>query len=114
MFVRKANPEVIQKLEKDGFLVHHEDIKHSYPHCWRCHQPVIFRATNQWFISMEKDDLRNKALKAIDRTKWIPDWGKGRIFSMIENGPDWCVSRQRAWGVPITLCTCMQCDEFVN
>ena len=114
MFVRKANPEVIQKLEKDGFLVHHEDIKHSYPHCWRCHQPVIFRATNQWFISMEKDDLRNKALKAIDRTKWIPDWGKGRIFSMIENRPDWCVSRQRAWGVPITLCTCMQCDEFVN
>ena len=114
MFVRKANPEVIQKLQEDDFLIHQEDIKHSYPHCWRCHQPVIFRATNQWFISMEKDGFRKKALDGIERTKWIPDWGKERIYSMIENRPDWCVSRQRAWGVPITLCTCMKCGEFVN
>jgi isoleucyl-tRNA synthetase len=114
MFVRKANPEIIEKMKQDGSLIHHEDIKHSYPHCWRCHQPVIFRATNQWFISMEKEDLRKKALAGIDRTQWIPDWGKGRIYSMIENRPDWCVSRQRAWGVPITLCTCTECGEFVN
>ncbi len=114
MFVRKANPEIIEKMKQDGSLIHHEDIKHSYPHCWRCHQPVIFRATNQWFISMEKEGLRKNALAGIERTKWIPDWGKGRIYSMIENRPDWCVSRQRAWGVPITLCTCTECGEFVN
>jgi len=114
MFVKKANPEIIQKLNQDGFLVHKEDIKHSYPHCWRCHQPVIFRATNQWFISMEKEDLRKNALAGIERTKWIPDWGMGRIYSMIENRPDWCVSRQRAWGVPITLCTCIECGEVVE
>lgn len=114
MFVRKANPEVIKKLQADGFLVHHEDIKHSYPHCWRCHQPVIFRATSQWFISMDKEGLRKKALAGIERTQWIPHWGKGRIYSMIENRPDWCVSRQRAWGVPITLCACVECGEFVS
>ena len=114
MFVRKANPEIIEKLKQDGFLIHQEDIKHSYPHCWRCHQPVIFRATNQWFISMEKEDLRKNALAGIERTKWIPDWGMGRIYSMIENRPDWCVSRQRAWGVPITLCTCTECGELVE
>ena len=114
MFVRKANPEVIQKLKQDGFLIHHEDIKHSYPHCWRCHQPVIFRATNQWFISMDKGDLRKNALAGIERTQWIPHWGKDRIYSMIENRPDWCVSRQRAWGVPITLFTCTDCGEFVS
>jgi isoleucyl-tRNA synthetase len=114
MFVRKANPEIIEKMKQDGSLIHHEDIKHSYPHCWRCHQPVIFRATNQWFISMEKEGLRKNALAGIERTKWIPDWGKGRIYNMIENRPDWCVSRQRAWGVPITLCTCTECGEFVN
>ncbi|MZH04317.1 MAG: isoleucine--tRNA ligase [Nitrospinae bacterium] len=114
MFVRKANPEIIEKLKQDGFLIHNEDIKHSYPHCWRCRQPVIFRATSQWFISMEKEDLRRKALAGIERTQWIPSWGKDRIYSMIENRPDWCVSRQRAWGVPITLCTCIECGEFVK
>ena len=114
MFVRKANPEIIEILKQGGFLIHKEDIKHSYPHCWRCHQPVIFRATNQWFISMEKEDLRKNALAGIERTKWIPDWGMGRIYSMIENRPDWCVSRQRAWGVPITLCTCTECGELVE
>ena len=113
-FVRKANPEIIEKLKEVGFLIHNADIKHSYPHCWRCHQPVIFRATNQWFISMKKGDLRQKALAGIERTQWIPSWGKDRIYSMIENRPDWCVSRQRAWGVPITLCTCVKCGEFLN
>ena len=96
MFVRKANPEIIQKLKQDGFLIRHEDIKHSYPHCWRCHQPIIFRATNQWFISMDKMNLRKNALEGIGRTEWIPQWGHDRIYSMIENRPDWCVSRQRS------------------
>ena len=114
MFVRKANPKIIEKLKNDGFLIHNEDIQHSYPHCWRCHQPVIFRATNQWFISMEKEELRKNALAGIERTKWIPDWGMDRIYNMIENRPDWCVSRQRAWGVPITLCTCIECGELVD
>ena len=114
MFVRKANPEIVEKLRQDGFLILAKDIKHSYPHCWRCHQPIIFRATNQWFISMDKKDLRKNALAGIDRTKWIPQWGRERIFSMVENRPDWCVSRQRAWGVPITLFTCNSCGEFVN
>ena len=114
MFVRKANPEIVEKLRQDGSLILAVDIKHSYPHCWRCHQPIIFRATNQWFISMDKNDLRKNALAGIDRTKWIPQWGRDRIYSMIENRPDWCVSRQRAWGVPITLFTCNSCGEFVN
>ena len=114
MFVRKANPEIIQKLRQDGFLIHDENIKHSYPHCWRCHQPIIFRATNQWFISMDKRDLRKNALDGIGRTQWIPQWGKDRIYSMIENRPDWCVSRQRSWGVPITLFTCNACGDFIN
>ena len=114
MFVRKANPEIIQKLRQDGFLIRDENIKHSYPHCWRCHQPIIFRATNQWFISIDKKDLRKNALDGIGRTKWIPEWGRDRIYSMIENRPDWCVSRQRSWGVPITLFTCNACGEFIN
>jgi isoleucyl-tRNA synthetase len=114
MFVRKANPEIIEKLRQDGFLIRDENIKHSYPHCWRCHQPVIFRATNQWFISMDKTDLRKNALDGIGRTKWIPQWGRDRIYSMIENRPDWCVSRQRSWGVPITLLTCNACGDFIN
>ena len=114
MFVRKANPEIIQKLRQDGFLIRDENIKHSYPHCWRCHQPVIFRATNQWFISMDKRDLRKNALDGIGRTQWIPQWGRDRIYSMIENRPDWCVSRQRSWGVPITLFTCNACGDFIN
>ena len=114
MFVRKANPEIIEKLRQDGFLIHDDKIRHSYPHCWRCHQPVIFRATNQWFISMDKTDLRKNALDGIDRTKWIPQWGRDRIYSMIENRPDWCVSRQRSWGVPITLFTCNACGDFIS
>lgn len=114
MFVRKANPEITQKLKQDGFLIREEKINHSYPHCWRCHQPIIFRATNQWFISMDKNNLRKNALEGIGRTKWIPQWGRDRIYSMVENRPDWCVSRQRSWGVPITLFTCNDCGDFIN
>ncbi len=111
LFVKKANPEITQKLKDDGFLISAGEIKHSYPHCWRCHKPIIFRATSQWFISMDSHGLREKALAEIDKTQWVPPWGRDRIFSMVENRPDWCVSRQRAWGVPIAIFTCKACEE---
>jgi isoleucyl-tRNA synthetase len=78
------------------------DISHSYPHCWRCKNPIIFRATEQWFISMQANDLRVKALEAINQVAWIPRWGRERIYGRVENRPDWCISRQRAWGVPMS------------
>jgi len=109
-FVFDANKEINVKLDEIGSLLVEEQIKHSYPHCWRCKKPVIFRATPQWFISMEKTGLRKKALDEIDRVKWIPHWGKERIYGMIENRPDWCVSRQRAWGVPIAVFYCENCE----
>ncbi|WP_031484086.1 isoleucine--tRNA ligase [Maridesulfovibrio frigidus] len=115
MNVFAANPKVIEKLEEVGNLLAREDISHSYPHCWRCKEPVIFRATTQWFISMEKNDLRKNTLKAIkDDVNWIPAWGENRIFKMIENRPDWCISRQRNWGVPIIALICQECDEVYN
>jgi isoleucyl-tRNA synthetase len=110
-FVFDANKEIVRTLQESELLLAHTPISHSYPHCWRCKKPVIFRATPQWFISMEKTELRRKSLKAIDQVRWIPHWGRERIYGMIENRPDWCVSRQRAWGVPITLFTCTQCGE---
>ncbi len=110
--VFEANPKVVQKLDEVGALLATEEITHSYPHCWRCKKPVIFRATAQWFISMEHNDLRKNALKAIrDQVKWIPSWGRERIHGMIQNRPDWCISRQRAWGVPIIVFTCQDCGE---
>ncbi len=109
-FAFKSNDFVIQKLKETNALLKTEKIVHSYPHCWRCKRPVMFRATKQWFISMEKKDLRKKALTKIDEVKWIPSWGRNRIYSMIENRPDWCVSRQRVWGVPITIFVCKECD----
>ncbi|WP_432736219.1 isoleucine--tRNA ligase [Maridesulfovibrio sp. FT414] len=113
--VFEANPKVIEKLQELGNLLAQEKISHSYPHCWRCKQPVIFRATTQWFISMEQNDLRKKSLKAIrDDVEWIPAWGEDRIFKMIENRPDWCISRQRNWGVPIIALICQDCDEVYN
>lgn len=112
-FVFSANKEIAERLRDSGMLVKEETIKHSYPHCWRCKKPVIFRATPQWFISMEKTGLRKKTLAEIDRVKWIPRWGKDRIYSMIENRPDWCVSRQRAWGVPITVFYCEDCETLL-
>lgn len=112
-FVFDANEAVIAKLKEVGRLVLQKGITHSYPHCWRCKKPVIFRATEQWFISMEKNDLRRKALEWIDRVEWIPGWGRDRIHNMIANRPDWCISRQRSWGVPITVFTCEDCGELL-
>ncbi len=111
--VFEANPIINKKLAGLGALIKEEEITHDYPHCWRCKQPVIFRSTEQWFISMEKNDLRKKALKAIDQVTWIPAWGRDRIYGMIANRPDWCISRQRAWGVPITVFFCNQCGEML-
>ncbi len=112
-FVFKANGAIIERLGETGALLASTSIKHSYPHCWRCKQPVIFRATPQWFVSMEKTGLRQKALEEIDRVQWIPKWGRERIYGMIENRPDWCVSRQRSWGVPIAIFRCSDCDRVV-
>jgi isoleucyl-tRNA synthetase len=112
-FVFDANKNINARLNTAGSLIREESFEHSYPHCWRCKKPVIFRATPQWFISMEKTGLRKKSLEAIDKVKWIPSWGRERIYGMIENRPDWCVSRQRAWGVPITVFYCEKCDALL-
>ncbi|TXL15142.1 isoleucine--tRNA ligase [Methylococcaceae bacterium HT4] len=99
--VFSANDHVIEVLSSKHKLLHHEALLHSYPHCWRHKTPIIFRATPQWFISMEQGDLREKALQEIKQVQWIPDWGQARIEGMVESRPDWCISRQRTWGVPI-------------
>ena len=101
--VFKANDKVVDVLREHGALLHHEAYLHSYPHCWRHKTPIIFRATPQWFISMEQAGLRKKALADIKGVRWIPEWGQNRIEAMVENRPDWCISRQRTWGVPIAL-----------
>ena len=111
-FVFKSDRKIIEKLADNDSLLAEEKFSHSYPHCWRCKKPVIFRATPQWFISMDKTGLRKKALKEIDNVEWIPRWGKERIYGMIENRPDWCVSRQRSWGVPITIFYCEKCEAL--
>ncbi|HEY5138362.1 MAG TPA: class I tRNA ligase family protein, partial [Methylococcales bacterium] len=101
--VFNANAHVLEVLEAKGKLVHQHAILHSYPHCWRHKTPIIFRATPQWFISMNQNKLREQALSEIKRVAWIPEWGQARIESMLEGRPDWCISRQRTWGVPITF-----------
>ncbi len=110
--VNNANEAIIDKLKTEGTLLHVGEIEHSYPHCWRCKRPVIFRATEQWFISMAENHLRDRALATIENdVTWIPKWGKERILGMIKNRPDWCISRQRVWGVPIVAFSCLDCEE---
>jgi isoleucyl-tRNA synthetase len=102
-FVFKANEHIVEVLTERGALMHHHKYTHSYPHCWRHKTPLIFRATPQWFISMDKNGLRDASIKEIHNTQWIPEWGASRIESMVAGRPDWCISRQRTWGVPIAL-----------
>lgn len=111
--VFKANPKIVEYLQGNGRLLGHGSLNHSYPHCWRCKSPVIFRATEQWFVSMETNDLRREALAEIERVRWIPAYGRDRINGMIEKRPDWCLSRQRVWGVPIPGFTCVGCRKVL-
>lgn len=113
-----ANAPIIDLLKERGALMHEDRIEHSYPHCWRCHNPIIFRATEQWFISMETPmqggTLRSRALEEIKKVKWDPAWGEERISNMIATRPDWCISRQRLWGVPIAVFLCAGCGKPLN
>jgi len=109
--VFEANKAVVEKLRERGALLHEAKITHSYPHCWRCKGPVIFRATAQWFISMEEEGLRDRALTEVGRVNWVPTYGEERIRAMLEGRPDWCISRQRLWGVPIAMFYCPECHE---
>jgi isoleucyl-tRNA synthetase len=111
--VFKVNQAIINRLSEVVKLVKAGTITHSYPHCWRCKHPVIFRATDQWFVSMTTNELREKALEQIDQVQWIPRWGRERIHGMIRNRPDWCLSRQRVWGVPIPGFSCRSCDQVL-
>lgn len=112
--VFKSNEPIIKHLDESGHLEASEDRSHSYPHCWRCKKPVIFRSTPQWFLKIDHLDLRKRVMETIsnsDKTRWFPDWGKNRILGMMETRPDWCLSRQRLWGVPIPLGVCKECGE---
>jgi isoleucyl-tRNA synthetase len=109
--VFEANPFILAVLGRCGALVASDKLSHSYPHCWRCHNPVIFRATEQWFLNLEHRGLRDRALEHADGVRWTPEWGRDRIESMIRTRPDWCLSRQRMWGVPIVVFYCDECGK---
>jgi isoleucyl-tRNA synthetase len=110
--VFETNPRVVDDLRAAGRLVHAEKLAHSYPHCWRCKNPLIFRATEQWFLRIDHAGLRENAVAEIDRVGWVPKWGHDRISNMMQTRPDWCLSRQRAWGVPIPAFSCNGCHAF--
>jgi isoleucyl-tRNA synthetase len=112
--VWQSNPVVIEILRQHEALVAERKVEHSYPHCWRCHKPTIFRATEQWFIGMDRNDFRRRAVAAARGVKWLPAWGEERFVNMVESRPDWCISRQRVWGVPIIVFYCEACNEPVT
>ena len=115
MHVHEANPKVVADLHAAGVLMNRpgQEVEHSYPHCWRCKNPIVFRATPQWFVNLENEGLRGKTLDEIDKTRWVPHWGRERIYGMVQTRPDWCLTRQRSWGVPLPIVYCNSCGEPV-
>ncbi|MBV9271523.1 MAG: isoleucine--tRNA ligase, partial [Candidatus Eremiobacteraeota bacterium] len=113
MHIWKANTKIVDDLRASDALWDAFEFTHSYPHCWRCHNPVIFRATAQWFIAMDQNRLRKRALETLPDIEWTPDWGQQRMAQMLENHPEWCISRQRTWGTPIPALICVKCNESI-